>query len=256
MQSKKKKIPKKEDGFTLIEMAIVLFIVALLLGGLLPTISSQVEQRQTNETRKQLDEIKDAMIGYAVSNGHLPCPDTIAAVTGQAGMIPNDGKEDRCPDSAGGCSTAANGKCPVTEGNVPWATLGTAPTDSWGNQFRYRVTSAFSDATPLATFSLSSTANLAVYQTCMPSCTNILVSATPVVILSHGKNGLGAINTTGGINAAPTSVDELENTNTNPSFVSRTPSPAGSTSGEFDDIVIWIPTGILFNRMVAAGKLP
>jgi len=30
----------------------------------------------------------------------------------------------------------------------------------------------------------------------------------------------------------------------------------GSTSGEFDDVVVWIPKTTLFNRMVAASKLP
>lgn len=55
------------DGFTLVEMAIVLLIVTLLLTGLVPTISSQIEQRQRNETRKQLDDIRDALLGFVVS---------------------------------------------------------------------------------------------------------------------------------------------------------------------------------------------
>jgi hypothetical protein len=42
----------------------------------------------------------------------------------------------------------------------------------------------------------------------------------------------------------------------NGDFVSRNPSSPGAPGGEFDDIVSWLPTGILFNRMVAAGKLP
>ena len=50
----------RERGFSLIEMAIVLLIVALLLGGLIPTISSQLDQQYRNDTRKQLDEIQQA----------------------------------------------------------------------------------------------------------------------------------------------------------------------------------------------------
>ena len=64
---------QRQAGFTLIEMAMVLMIVALLLGGLLPTISSQAEQRHENDTRKQLDEIQQALIGFAIINGRLPC---------------------------------------------------------------------------------------------------------------------------------------------------------------------------------------
>ncbi|MEQ1915267.1 MAG: type II secretion system protein, partial [Gallionella sp.] len=36
---------KQQQGFTLIEVAMVLMIIALILGGLLPTISAQIEQR-------------------------------------------------------------------------------------------------------------------------------------------------------------------------------------------------------------------
>ena len=56
-------------GFTLVEMAIVLVIVSLLLTGLVPTISSQIDQRQRNETRKQLDDIRDALLGFAITYG-------------------------------------------------------------------------------------------------------------------------------------------------------------------------------------------
>ena len=65
-----------QTGFTLVEMAIVLAIVALLLGGLLPMISSQIEQQRRNETRKYVDEVRDALLGYAIANKHLPCPAT------------------------------------------------------------------------------------------------------------------------------------------------------------------------------------
>ena len=53
----------KQHAFTLIEMAIVLLIVGLLLGGLLPTLSSRVEQQRLGDVRKQLDEIEQALLG-------------------------------------------------------------------------------------------------------------------------------------------------------------------------------------------------
>ncbi len=64
------------DGFSLVEMAIVLAIVAMLMAGLLPTLSSQIEQQRRNETRKQLAEIQQALMGFAIMNGRLPCPTT------------------------------------------------------------------------------------------------------------------------------------------------------------------------------------
>jgi hypothetical protein len=39
-------------------------------------------------------------------------------------------------------------------------------------------------------------------------------------------------------------------------YTSRSMTSVGTPAGEFDDIVIWISKFTLFNRMVAAGKLP
>ena len=52
------------------------------------------------------------------------------------------------------------------------------------------------------------------------------------------------------------SADEAANLNSDGVFVSRPPSPAGATSGEFDDMLVWIPVGLLYSRMIAAGVLP
>ena len=66
--------PATQNGFTLLEMAIVLMIVGLLLGGMLVPLTAQMDQRNFTETRKSLDDIQQALIGYAIINGRLPCP--------------------------------------------------------------------------------------------------------------------------------------------------------------------------------------
>ena len=231
---------RQNTGFTLVEMAIVLVIVGLLLGGLLMPLGAQVEQRKISETQKALDDIKEALIGYAVNQTppHLPCPDKTGG--GGAGTA-NDGLED---------VTAATGACVAQEGNIPWATLGVADVDAWGNRIHYRVDTPFSNRSPAATFTLASTGALRACPTA--ACAASTATALPAIVLSYGKNGFGA----SGIKPAPTSADEVENTDIDTDFVSRTPSPAGSTAGEFDDIATWLSPNTLFNRMVAAGKLP
>ena len=62
-------------GFTLIELAMVLFILALILGGVLAPLSTKLELDERTKTAKLLDEARSSLIGYAVVNGHLPCPD-------------------------------------------------------------------------------------------------------------------------------------------------------------------------------------
>jgi hypothetical protein len=129
----------------------------------------------------------------------------------------------------------------ISGGNLPWQTLGLGNTDVWGNRFRYYLREEFGRRPPLSTiFTLSTTASIRVCSvvTCTPA-SNVLTSTAVAVVLSHGKNGLNTTNT-----------DELENIDLDRNIVSRV------TTTDFDDIVVWIPQYTLFNRMIAAGKLP
>ena len=245
-------------GFTMIEIAMALVVVALVLGAILVPLTTQVEQRKINDTQKALEETKEALIGFAITRGHLPCPDKISGI---APFLPNDTPNDGIEDFdlAGNC-TAAN-----AEGNLPWATLGVANADPWGNRFRFRVAQIY--AQHVTPFTLASVSTLEVCTTVVPvppgACSGRLTTGgdgPPAIIMSHGKNGYLAINViAGAANPCPPtgcSADELANADGNIRFVSRTQSDAGSTAGEFDDIVTWMSGPILFNRMVSAGKLP
>lgn len=230
-------------GFSLVEIAIVLAIVALLMAGLLPTISGQVERQHISDTRKQLDEIQQALLGFAIINGRLPCPADGTIASGQAGA----GQETAT------CSTSAS-----AGGVLPWATLGVGETDAWGRRFTYRVDPNFADAIGTtfgcspsvaptqSSFALCSTGNLNVLAS--SGGTNI-ASNVPAVIISHGTNGYGAYTPTGQ-HLAGGSTDETENADNDNTFVSHDFTPT------FDDLVVWISPNILLNRMVTAGKLP
>ena len=52
-----------------------------------------------------------------------------------------------------------------------------------------------------------------------------------------------------------TNADEDTNAAATTVFFSRDQSSVPN-GGEFDDIVVWIPPYVLFNRMIAAGRLP
>ena len=74
---------EKSSGFTLVELTLVLLIVALLMGGMMIPLSAQRDMQYIRETQQQMEEIKESLLGFVVSQGRLPCPD-------QDG----DGKED------------------------------------------------------------------------------------------------------------------------------------------------------------------
>jgi len=245
-------IRQRQTGFTLIEMAMVLIIVALLLGGLLPTLSSQVEQRHENDTRKQLDEIQQALIGYAIINGRLPCPATSTS----------NGAES--PSGGGNCTNFYNGYVPAATLGLSGATRSGLVLDSWGNPIHYAVTSwnssspavndVFTTPNGMRTVGIS---NLAPSLLVCSSSTasgfssgsscgsgNALTSSpgVPVVLFSTGKDG-----------PQGSGADELANLANKLTFISHTPTPSPN---QFDDIVTWMSPNVLVNRMVSAGKLP
>lgn len=223
-------------GFTLAEMAVVLVIVALLIAGMVLPLSAQQEIRARQETEKTLSDIREALLGYAAghmaSDGkpYLPCPDT---------DNPPDGVENR---------SASPGACSAQEGTLPWVDLGLGRNDAWNNRFRYAVTAAFSNNA--TGFALQSAGTFTICADSANCAATAVANAVPALVLSHGVNGAGAFNTGGGINTAPTGADEVENTNGNTTFVSRV------SDGGFDDLVTWVPSTVLMNRMLTSGKLP
>jgi prepilin-type N-terminal cleavage/methylation domain-containing protein len=227
-----------ERGFTLVELAMVLVIFSLLVGGMLMGLGAQRQIVEANESQKQLTEIRDALIGFAVTNGRLPCPADPTVATGSAGA----GIERAA--TAGGCT----GGAAAVAGALPWATLGVQELDVWGRRLSYRVTGIFAQPiTGQAAFTLASAGDINVR---VVAAGTLLATNVPAVIVSHGPNGLGGYLPTGVQMTASADADEVENANANVEFVNK-----GATS-TFDDQLVWVTPSILMNRMVAAQKLP
>lgn len=239
---------KQTQGFTLIELAIVLVIITILIGGLAMPLSAQIQARRIAETNKTLEEARDAIIGYAMTHKtisahpYLPCPDT-----------DGDGKENRSGD-----------ECLKSYGFFPWVDIGSAPSDAWGNRLGYVVESqladkavGFSSATILPDPPTSGWKQIAKAQGC---ATVDVAAGLPFLLISHGPNGWGARNVNGNTLADPTGPDEIENLSPNPvpsnddgCYVSRVPSKPDGAGGEFDDLVTWLPFGTLFSRACPSG---
>lgn len=243
---------KNESGFSLIELAIVLFIVALLLGGLLAPLSVRLEQENRNKTQAELDGIREALYGFALAHGRLPCPDCPSTTTAGCGSaIAGDGLEDR---------TGAVGaqSCATVEGNLPWATLGVQETDAWDHHFDYRVTPSFADdpgldtvsppasctsVTPGVSFALCSEGDIDVKDAVGG---NDVATNVPAIVVSFGADG--------GVMPPPSHASEYENANRDQNFVLQTYS--SDPNQPFDDMLVWLSPNVLMNRMVMAGLLP
>ena len=123
---------RKQQGFTLVELAIVILIMGLLLGGLMMPLSVQRDNARIRQGLDQFESIEAAVEGFMLANGYLPCPAT---------------------PSSNGYASPASGNCTVQHGFVPATTLDLKGSrnddnlllDPYGSPVRYSVSASDAD---------------------------------------------------------------------------------------------------------------
>ena len=273
---------KTARGFTLIEMAIVLVIITILIGGLAVPLSAQIQARRIAETKKIMEEAREALVGYAMTHSCscaydatgtlLAAPQTtctalnscpvndpsLAGVTLKQAYLPcpdadGDGNGDDDRNFASRVCTPSSGG--LAHGWLPWVELGVAQQDAWGNRLLYAVNTVYSNE--LSGFSSSTTLANPLQICSTHSCATPDVASNVVFVLaSFGPNGWGALNVNGNTLAEPTGADELENKDLTPDskYVSRTPTQVGGPGGEFDDMLVWVSDSLLKVRVCPTGS--
>lgn len=249
-------------GFTLLEVMVVMLVMTILLAGIAVPIGAQVAMHRHEETRHLLDDAREATLGFAATNGRLPCPAS-AESRGQESFAPG--------------GDALNGNCSnFHDGFLPAATLGLSPLDGkgfardgWGteaNRIRYAVfgsgrtvggvANPLTRANGMRQATLASLGEAPGYLVICNSgaaitgsdcgmAANQLTRRAAFVLLSLGANAPAR--------PSPGS-DESRNVDGNGVFVSHEAS--GQPGNEYDDILAWVPLNILASRMLAAGRLP
>jgi len=109
-------------GFTLIEVAVVIFILGLLGNQLIPMMKISHERKVRALTRTELNETVESIYGFVITHKRLPCPD-----------VNGDYIED----------TTTSG-CVALTGGVPSATLGLQQRVAYdGKQYQMEIEQKF-----------------------------------------------------------------------------------------------------------------
>lgn len=238
-----KSVSVGELGFSLIEMAIVLVIVSVMLGGILVSLSQTQESARRSKAEATLADIMQALYGYAQTTGRLPCPATAT--------------------SSGAEAPLGGGVCTQAHGFVPSSTLGLSGSvntsglllDPWLSPYRYSVTtsnaSAFTTGNGMKTTTISALAP-ALRVCADTACATVIASGLPVMVMSLGADWASFDN------GDPEEVENSGETTiagyrlgNDANFVWRT-----YNEDNFDDQLTWMSASILYTKMIAAGRLP
>lgn len=238
---------RRSDGFSLIELAIVLVVIGLLIGGGLVALQVATERQSRTEQERQLADVRDALYGYVVAEGRLPCP------------------ADR--DDPDGESATTGSDCTDSTGALPWVELGVGQRDAWGDHLLYHVHDRFAAPLPPdgedgVVFDLTTQTDNAD-EIMVVDLDGAPVSRRAVaVVVSFAGQG-GQVWTDAGFNcpgfdgpADGFSTEETDNCNRDSDFVAGGYRDVDHEDGRFDDLVIWLPDVILKSRMVEAQRLP
>lgn len=249
---------KQARGFSLIELAIVLVVVSLLIGYLILPLSVQKENRNILEARNQLKEIEEALYGFVIANGRLPCPTS----PGLAGI----------EDGGGGAD------CNINVGFVPGATLGLNGSvncdglliDAWNRPYKYSITPVDNGIVAGMDFVRGTQIRDDFFQSMpAPPATGINICTDGTCVVNVATNVVAVFYSTGNnMNmASPHQQENAENNGTASTcglpnyFVSNDGNYVSMdrrdvVNQEYDDIVKWISPNILFSKMLSAGMLP
>lgn len=248
------------NGFTLVEMALVLLIMGLLMRATIVPLGALLEHRHRKEADEQLLEIKQAVFAHVVAYGALPCP------VASGNLKPVSLPKNIHRQSQSNSNLALAGKpCLQHNGGVPARALGLsgalsatdALLDPWGREYLYAVSlnshaelgeptvpdwTTPGEASRVGVPNLS--ASISVCRESYPSgcpSTSIRADQIAFLVLSSSRN-------------TQHTESQTENLDNDDQFVLKAES--SSTDDPFDDQLVWGTAADVIYWMLKMGWLP
>ncbi len=218
----------KNQGFSLLEMSIVIIIIGFTIGMGIVTFNQYSRFSKAELTRSRMDVILKAIDDFADKYERLPCP-------ADGGLKLNDENFGLGLLTGKGCERVNYNFGDSYGGIVPVNSLNIYPSfalDGWGNRFTYTVSNKAIESNGVS----NPDANIVLTNYEGGGINNVIV-----VVTSHGENGFNAWRGSGG-SQNPESSNDKENDNRGNRHVTSLPI------GEFDDIVYFLTRPQILNN--------
>jgi len=220
-------VSASKHGFTLVEMATVLIVLGLITSLLVAPLALRVEASRRHAAEDMLDNIIEALIGFALVHGRLPCPT----------IEPNPASPAYGLEQAPPCTLNV-------PGYLPWRTLGLSAHDPWGSprasanqpwsgHWRYRPDKNFTEG-PITLSTLPSG--------------HIQIRDRDGNLVSTADSRVVAVVFSTGPNQQPDGQNAAHSPSL-PLFEVGEPTPV------FDDLLRWIGHPLFIARLARSGRL-
>jgi len=249
-------ISRKQAGFTLVEMAIVILIASIMITGVISIASTQIEKSRYESTLQKQIALKKSILTFLSRNRRLPCPAVATLAQGAA----NYGVEAATPGTCLATTQFIAGAARNARGVIPWISLGIEDEmalDGYGRRFTYQV--LLSQTAANAASGVGLLGNINIFDSTGGVLINPLDPAA-AVILSHGNDGYGAYLPQTGTRMAlglAGYVNTNENTDNDFDFVIKEYSDdqIGNPGLLYDDIILWLKPSEINLELVELGVL-
>lgn len=226
-----------KKGFSLVEMAIVISVMAVILISLFSIITDLNIKSTINDNEKRMDEVSNAINAFYLNNGYIPCPAARNASTSSAAFgVSTDCTVASIVGETVDVGAAAN---TVRIGVVPVRTLGLSDTqalDRYGNKISYAIVQNLGVSKTIFDASTATSSAISINDSSGNSITNNLVSTDFIsyILTSHGINGRGAYNNVGNQAVACGSSTDSENCDDDNLYIETLIDPIN-----YDDSIRW-----------------
>jgi prepilin-type N-terminal cleavage/methylation domain-containing protein len=236
-------------GFSLIELAVVLVIIALMAGSVIALVNRHLDTDSYDKTAKTLQRIEEALQREVMLSGYLPCPAALDAALSSAAYGVATDCNVAAPTGTTDISTIAGTADDIRIGAVPTRSLNLPDNvlmDAWNMRLTYVVVKDLAiDTTKFNAYVKPASGGIIIND----AAGNSTLDSTQAelfpayIILSHGNDKKGATVLSGASATGCTAGNmDSENCDNDDSFIDTAFNNSTTiVASFFDDIIVWKP---------------
>lgn len=197
--NKIRKHVQSEQGFTLIDVAILMLVIGLLTVPFIQAYNANIKQRSITTTNGSFAQIRAAIESYYFENGYYPCPADPALGPNDNNFGAENRTDDGNPATMDDCVTGAVANLPnpgdtVMWGAVPHVALGLTVDQTLDFHRNKVIYSVSEEKTKDTTFNTPSVISINVTNdnaNCSLPANPVTTNGVHLVLTSSGDDGAG-----------------------------------------------------------------